>query len=146
MIFAQFSSSVPYGTWFNPSNMAFANYWLGPMQAGMAMQYQFLNTLTWGLLDDISAEVEHALVEGRDLSQVLATQIQALQGAALSQEQKQLLARTRLLEAEENLHEIIQNLTLNLMQLPFTRLAGKPARKRFAITLEGEVVEGEVVD
>lgn len=138
MAFTQFSSATPV---FNPFALASASLF-GPIQASMQMgwimHYQMLNALSWGLLDDIAEEFEHALVEGRDAGDTLMQQIQALQGAELSPDQRQQLAQAKLHEAEESLHSIANELVLNLLQLPFTRLGGKPARKRFAVTLEGQ--------
>lgn len=138
MVFTQFSSTTPM---FNPFALAPGGLF-GPMQASMqmswVMHYQMLNALSWGLLDDIAEEFEHALVEGRDAGDTLLQQIQALQGADLSLEQRQQLAQAKLHEAEGNIHSIVKELVLNLLQLPFTRLGGKPARKRFAVTLEGQ--------
>ncbi len=141
MIYTQFSSNTPFTKAFDLPLPPAAAFWLAPMQAGLAMQYQMLNAMTLGLLDDIAAEIEHALVEGRDLSQTLVHQIQQLQASALNPEQKQLLARTRLSEAEENLQQLLQELVVNLLQLPLSRLSGQPARKRFAVTLEGEILD-----
>ena len=145
MIFTQFSSNTPFtrslnGYFILPMHPATA-YWLGAMQAGMAMQYQLINALSLGLLDDIAAEVEHALVEGRDLGQTLVDQIQALQGSSLDAEQKQFLARNHLSQAEDNFQQLLRQLITNLVQLPFTRLNGQPPRKRFAVTLEGELLD-----
>lgn len=138
MIFTQFSSNTPFTPPINLVLTPASTHLLTPLQLGWSFQYQMINALTWGMLDDVFAEIEHALVEGRDLTTTLVNQIQDIQGQALSQEQRQLLARARLNEAEDNLQSIIKALWLNLMQLPFTRLSGKPARKRFAVTLEGE--------
>jgi len=118
-----------------------AQSYFAPVRLGMEMQYQFMNTVTMGMLDDIAAEIEHALVEGRDVTNAFLEQIQRLQQSQLSAEQRQLLAQTRLNEAEQNLQQIIKELVVNLMQLPFSRMNGKPARKRFAVTLEGQVIK-----
>lgn len=137
MVFSQFNSSMPFSAPM-PGLLPGTALMFAPIQMGLKLQYKLWNILSWGMLDDMAEEIEHALVEGRDVTQHLIAQIQTLQGANLTPEQRQFLAQSKLYEAEENLQAIVKELITNLMQLPYTRLSGKSSRKRFAVTLEGE--------
>ncbi|WP_317931312.1 hypothetical protein [Halioxenophilus sp. WMMB6] len=135
MIFNAINVSLPW----HPANLA-RLYW-APWQWAWKMHYQLVNGVTLGLLDEIAEEVEHALVEGKDVAATLIERIQVLQQSPLDDNQKQRIAETSFEQADQDLKAIVNALLTNILQLPIARLQGRPARKRFPVTLEGEVIE-----
>lgn len=114
-------------------------YWL-PVRITWKIQYALINNLTLGLLDDLHEEIEHALVNGADVVDLLATKIQLLQQTPLTDAQRQLLLQTSLQDAEGQLKHILSELLTTILQLPFNRLAPQPDRRRFPVTIEGQSV------
>ena len=110
-----------------------------PARMVLKAQYSMINTLTLGLLDDFSEEVEHALVEGVDVVRLLADKIVEIQQTPLTIEQRQLLARTSLEDAETTIRHILDDLFRNVLALPFNRIDDRPSRKRFPVVIEGSV-------
>ena len=135
MLFAQFHTNTPVNL-NSVSNL----YW-APWRFGLQMQYQVFNAATLGLLDDVTEELEHALVEGKDITESFVEDIVALQQSTFSAAQKQAIAQTTLDNAENQLKHIASDLVQNVMLMPWMRLLGRPARKRFPVTLEGQAVE-----
>lgn len=117
-------------------------YWL-PVRLTLKMQYAVVNGLTLGMLDDLTEEVEHALVEGADVLTVLQEKIQLMQQSPLTDEQRLLIARTSLEDAEGQIKKIVRDLLESVLRLPFNRLESQPSRRRFPVTLEGSVVVGQ---
>jgi hypothetical protein len=114
-------------------------YWL-PVRTTLKLQYALINGITLGLLDDLHEEIEHALVNGADVVDVLATKIQLMQQSPLTGAQRQLLVQTSLEDAEGQLKHILSDLLTTVLKLPFNRLAPQPDRRRFPVTIEGQSV------
>ncbi len=135
MMFAQFHSNAPTNL-----NSLVGLCW-APWQMALQMQYQFYNAATLGMLDDIAGEFEHALVEGKEITENFVEDIVALQRSTISDSQKHLMAQTTLDNAEGQLKHIAEELLQNILFMPWLRATGRPSRKRFPVTLEGQLAD-----
>ncbi len=91
-----------------------------------AIQESFCNFFSGGLISDIYEECEHAGVEATTLLE------ETLNNPA------GVITREQIEVAATRLRSIHHELLRNLFWLPVDRHLGRPGRKRFATTLDGE--------
>lgn len=116
-----------------PLTMARTTLW--PL---MRLQLQCLNTLTLGLMDDYTQELEHALVEGKAIGDELTDALQTIAQIQEPGPEQQAQVTRCMQHAESQLSQLFKDTSFNLAWLPLTRFANRPARRRFPVTLEGE--------
>ncbi len=104
------------------------------------MQLAVADMITMGLISDFREEIEHSMVEGADVAETLIEKLQNLDTQYVDETDKQFLVDDAINHAQENLKAVMHEFALATMALPFQRMSPKPPRKRFPVTLDGEVV------
>lgn len=107
------------------------------------MQMAFADLATFGLVSDIKEEIEHTMVEGVEIAQVLVEKLHTVHHQELSEEKKHALSKDAFTYAQNKFTLLTREFFTTLWTLPFNRAAAKPARKRFPITIDGEVIKND---
>ncbi len=128
----------------SPLNNPFLEMYAQQTRRMINLQMTFADMATLGLINDLRQELEHSMVEGMEGMEgmeELYEKIHALQCQTASEETKNLLTQEAINDAQTHLKSVLSKLTTSMFTLPFSRRLPKPSRKRFPITVEGEVVK-----
>lgn len=137
---AHVSSNMHPSTTFFDFAAQMQNLALAQTRQIMKAQFALADFMTLGLMTQARDELENALVEGVEIGEEFLVKFQQLQAQALSEEERHFEAQNALADAEFKIKNTLQSLAQNLLTLPFSQSLEKPTKKRFPVTLEGEVI------
>lgn len=137
---AHVSSNMHPSTTFFDFAAQMQNLAVAQTKQMMRAQFAVADFMTLGLLTQARDELENALVEGVEIGEEFLIKFHQLQTQALSEQERHFEAQNALADAEFKIKNTLQSLAQNLFTLPFSHTLEKPSKKRFPVTLEGEVV------